>query len=305
MAIDFLPSPELYPFASRWFESSAGRVHYVDEGQGQPLLLLHGNPTWSFLYRGVITRLRDRFRCIAPDYPGFGLSDRPPGYGYTPAEHAVVVRELIDHLDLSDLIVMGQDWGGPIGSWVAAASPERIGGLVYGNTWFWPTTRFMTVAFSRIMSSPPMQWAILRRNFFVERIIPLATARRLSPEEMNHYRGVQPTPADRHGVAVFPRQLLAAKPWLAELAEKVPRTLGSKPVLLLPGMRDIAFPPAAYVPRMRTTFSDVSVVELPKAKHYIQEDAPAEIATAIAERFGGGVTALSGAAHNAARATPS
>ena len=67
------------------------RVHYVDEGDGPPLLLLHGNPTWSFLYRDVIRGLRDRFRCIALDYPGFGLSQAPPGYGFTPAEHARVV----------------------------------------------------------------------------------------------------------------------------------------------------------------------------------------------------------------------
>jgi haloalkane dehalogenase len=285
MAVDFIPSRELFPFTSRWFDSSAGRVHYVDEGEGRPLLLLHGNPTWSFLYRGVITRLQDRFRCIAPDYPGFGLSDRPAGYGYTPAEHAAVIGELVAHLDLHDLVVMGQDWGGPIGSWVAASAPERIGGLVYGNTWFWPTTRLATIVFSRVMSSPPMQWAILQRNFFVERLIPAATARRLSREEMEHYRGVQSTPADRRGVAVFPRQLLAAKPWLAELAERVPQALGGKPVLLVWGMRDLAFAPGAFVPRMRATFSDVRVVELPKAKHFIQEDAPDDIASAIAERF--------------------
>jgi haloalkane dehalogenase len=285
MAVDFIPSPELFPFTSRWFDSSAGRVHYVDEGEGRPLLLLHGNPTWSFLYRSIITRLQDRFRCVAPDYPGFGLSDRPAGYGYTPAEHAAVIRELVSHLDLHDLVVMGQDWGGPIGSWVAASAPERIGGLVYGNTWFWPTTRPATIVFSRVMSSPPMQWAILQRNFFVERLIPAATARRLSRQEMDHYRGVQATPADRRGVAVFPRQLLAAKPWLAELAERVPQALGGKPVLLVWGMRDLAFAPGAFVPRMRATFSDVRLVELANAKHFIQEDAPDDIATAIAERF--------------------
>ena len=94
MRPDFTPSPQLYPFESRWMATSAGQVHYVDEGQGPPILFLHGNPTWSFLYRRVIARLRDRFRCVAADYPGVGLSDRPSGYGYTPAEHANVVAEL-------------------------------------------------------------------------------------------------------------------------------------------------------------------------------------------------------------------
>jgi haloalkane dehalogenase len=77
---------ELYPFESRFAEIGGARVHYVDEGNGPPLLLLHGNPTWSFLYRDVIKGVRDRYRCIAVDYPGFGLSSAPPGYGFTPAE---------------------------------------------------------------------------------------------------------------------------------------------------------------------------------------------------------------------------
>ena len=77
MRPDFTPSPELYPFESRWLPTTAGRVHYIDEGQGAPILFLHGNPTWSFLYRHLVVALRQEFRCVAVDYPGFGLSDRP------------------------------------------------------------------------------------------------------------------------------------------------------------------------------------------------------------------------------------
>lgn len=286
MRVEFTPSPDLFPFASRWFESPVGRVHYVDEGRGRSILLLHGNPTWSFLYRGIIGRLRSRFRCVAVDYPGFGLSDRPEGYRYTPAEHADVVAALVDHLGLRDFLVMGQDWGGPIGVSVALRAPERVAGLVLGNTWFWPTDRLANIVFSRVMSSTPMQRAILKRNFFVERLIPAATARRLSREEMDHYRGVQPSPEARAGVAEFPRQLRAAKLWLGGLAEGVPGALGAKPVLLTWGMRDVAFHPRAFLPRMRATFPDATVVELTRAKHFIQEDAPEEIARAISDRFG-------------------
>ncbi|MER6129049.1 alpha/beta fold hydrolase [Streptomyces sp. NPDC001795] len=282
----FTPSAELFPFTSRWFASSVGRVHYVDQGQGRPILFLHGNPTWSFLYRGIITRLQDRFRCVAVDYPGFGLSDRPSGYGYTPAEHMQVVGELVDHLGLEDLIIMGQDWGGPIGVALATTIPERVSGLVLGNTWFWPVDLPATRIFSRVMSSPPLQWAILQRNFFVERLIPAGAARRLTSAEMDHYRGVQPSPQARVGVAEFPRQLLAARPWLAKLAAQAPALLWAKPVLLVWGMRDVAFPPKATLPRMRATFSDVVLVELPMARHFIQEDAPEEIGRAVLERFG-------------------
>jgi haloalkane dehalogenase len=284
-AVSFVPSPDLFPFGSRWLESSAGRVHYVDEGGGRPLLMLHGNPTWSFLYRHLITELRGGFRCVAVDYPGFGLSDRPPRYGYTPAEHARVVGELVEELDLRDLVVVGHDWGGPIGLSVASATPERVEGLVLGNTWFWPADRTMRV-FSRVMSSGPMQRAILRRNFFVERIVPAGTERDLTREEMDHYRGVQPTAAARVGVAEFPRQIVAAGDWLHTLSTRVPEKLADKRVLVVWPMRDRAFPAGKMLPRVLDAFSDAQVVKLPRARHYLFEDAPNEIARAIAGRFG-------------------
>lgn len=286
MKIDFSPDPSLYPFTSRWFDSSSGQVHYVDEGTGPPILLCHGNPTWSFLYRRIIPALRDRFRCVAVDYLGFGLSERPDGYGYTTAEHIGVVGELVDHLDLDDLVVMGQDWGGPIGTGVAVERADRIRGLALGNTWFWPTDLPRTKTFSRVMSSGPMQRRILERNFFVERLMPGAMTSKLSTGEMDHYRKVQPSPEARRGVAKMPQELLAARPLLERLSREVPARLEDKPVLLVWGMKDFAFPAKALVPRMKAVFPDHEVVELTEAKHYIQEDAPDQIAEAILSRFG-------------------
>jgi haloalkane dehalogenase len=284
--MSFTPSRELFPFESRWFESSAGRVHYVDEGSGQPILMCHGNPTWSFLWRNVIKALPGRFRCVALDYPGFGLSDRPEGYGYTPAEHAAVVGELVRELDLRELIVMGHDWGGPIGLSAACAEPDRVGGVVLGGTWFWPSPRYFRV-FSTIMSSRPVQWAIVNRNLFVERFIPGGTTRDLSEEEMEHYRQVQPTPEARVGVAEFPRQIVKARPFLAKLEESVPRELGRKRALITYPMRDRAFRPRDILPRLRAAFTDVTVVELEHANHYFVEDAPDEVAKAVTTRFSG------------------
>jgi haloalkane dehalogenase len=108
MRIDFVPDRVRYPFRSRWFDTSAGRMHYLDEGRGRPLLLCHGNPTWSSLYRHLITALAGRFRCIAVDYLGFGLSERPDGYRYTIEEHVRTVGELVDHLALWNIVVMGR-----------------------------------------------------------------------------------------------------------------------------------------------------------------------------------------------------
>jgi pimeloyl-ACP methyl ester carboxylesterase len=202
MRIDFTPDPALYPFTSRWFDSSHGRLHYVDEGNGPAIMFWHGNPTWSFLYRDIIIGLRDRFRCIAPDYLGFGLSDRPSGFGYT--------------------IVL----------------------------------------------------------------IPAGTATSLSQAVMEHYRGVQPTAEARVAVARMPKEILAARPLLERLAHDVPARLGAKPTLLVWGMKDFAFRPGPNLPRMQAAFDDHVLVELPDAKHYIQEDAPERITEAILDRFG-------------------
>lgn len=286
MQIDFTPDRGLYPFTSRWFDSSRGRVHYIDEGDGPPILFCHGNPTWSFLYRDIIARLRDRFRCIAPDYLGFGLSDRPSGFGYTVEEHANTVGELVDTLGLDGYLSMGQDWGGPVSMSVATARADRVRGIVLGNTWFWPADDLRMKLFSKAMSSLPMQRAILNRNFFVERLIPMGTTRSLTPLEMDHYRAVQPSPEARKGVAELPKQILAARPLLARLAKDVPATLGAKPALFVWGMKDFAFTPGRTLPRMRATFPDHVVIELPGANHFIQEDAPDRIAAAILDRFG-------------------
>src|SRR5581483_8942840 len=138
--IAFTPDPALYPFQSRGFPSSARRMPYIDEGAGPTLLFCHGNPTWSFLYRGIITRLRGSFRCIAADLHGFGLSERPAtGYTYTAEEQARTLGELVDHLHLERFIVMGQDWGGPTGLAVAVERSDQVNGVILGNTWFWPS----------------------------------------------------------------------------------------------------------------------------------------------------------------------
>ena len=277
----FTPDPRLFPFQSRWFDSSAGRLHFVDEGVGQPILFLHGNPTWSFLYRGIIIRLKKHFRCIAVDYPGFGLSERPATYEHTPREHAAVVQELVQHLELQDLVIMGQDWGGPIGMRVAVDELPRIRGLVMGNTWYWPLDTWQMKTFSYVMSSAPMQTQILNRNFFVEKVMPAAVKHPMADEVMHHYREALPTPASRMGAAEFPRQLMAATRWLADLEDDVQQGLANVPLLLTWGILDFAFP-RQFIERFREDFRLVSVCRL-DAKHYIQEDAPAEIAKAVGE----------------------
>ncbi len=275
----FTPDPRLFPFESKWFESRAGSVHYIDEGVGDPILLLHGNPTWSFLYRGIIIRLRKRFRCIAVDYPGFGLSVRPEDYRYTPREHAGVVRDLVLKLDLQNLTIMGQEWGGPIGLAVAVEELPRMRALVMGNTWYWPLDTWQMKAFAYVMSMAPTQSQILNKNLLVEKMIPLGVKHALADEVLDHYRGAMPTPMSRIGAAEFPVQLMDASVWLGSLEQRVNDRLANVPLLLTWGLHDLAFP-RRFMERFREGFHLVRVRRL-DAKHYIQEDAPAEIAEAI------------------------
>ncbi len=126
---------ELYPFQSRHADLRCGhRMHYVDEGSGPPLLMLHGNPTWSFYYRTLIEGLRNGYRCIAPDHIGCGLSEKPQNWSYDIPAHVANVRELLTTLDLRDVTLVVHDWGGPIGYLAALEHADRIQRLVTFNT---------------------------------------------------------------------------------------------------------------------------------------------------------------------------
>src|SRR5262249_20412588 len=122
-----------YPFTSRYLDLDAGRMHYVDEGEGHPIVMVHGTPDWSFLYRHLIKPLSVGYRCIAPDHLGFGLSDKPIGWGYRPADHARNLRALIDHLGLERYTLVVHDFGGPIGLACAIERPEQVERLVISN----------------------------------------------------------------------------------------------------------------------------------------------------------------------------
>jgi len=128
-----------YPFRPHYFDVGEGRLHYVDEGSGSPVVLVHGTPTWSFLWRRLIPHLvATGHRVIAPDHLGFGLSDKPRGAGYRPEDHARRLAVLLDALELSDVTLVVHDVGGPIGLSYALDRPERVSRLVILNSWLWP-----------------------------------------------------------------------------------------------------------------------------------------------------------------------
>jgi haloalkane dehalogenase len=272
----------LFPFESRFVDIDGCQVHYVDEGQGPVLLLLHGNPTWSFLYRGIIERLQDRFRCIALDYPGFGLSRACQGYEFSPKEHAKIVRGFLDELGLDDIVLMGQDWGGPIGLWVAGRQPERFSGFVLGNTFAWPVNgqwRFETL--SRVMGGPVGAVMVRRFNAVVNLALPLGTKRHLSHEVMRCYRRPFPNAKSRMPTYCFARELREGRSFLVDVERSLAR-LREHPVLLVWGELDSTFG-AGERSRFEEIFPGHEVVLLETARHFIQEDAPELIAEGIDE----------------------
>ena len=277
-----------YPFENRFFDSPHGRMHYVDEGQGDPVLCLHGNPTWSFLYRRFVTGLSGSARVIAPDLIGFGLSEklaRPQDYSID--AHIQDVSALVEALDLRELTLVVQDWGGPIGIGVALRYPERIRALVVMNTIaFVPDYR------------PPLALRVLRLPGVGEQLVqglgvfnrlyvPAAIGRpeRRSDVVRTAYSRVQGNWYERSGTLAFPRLLpLDGDDPVIALLEREDRYVRAfrGPVLIMWGMRDPVFH-AGVLEQWRERMPQARVVELPEAGHYLQEDAFEQIVPAIVE----------------------
>jgi haloalkane dehalogenase len=283
MRTDFVPTPSHFPFKSNWFDGPHGRHHYVDEGAGRVVLLCHGNPTWSFLYRKMIPGLvASGFRCVAADMLGYGLSDHP-NPGLTAQAQADALLALIRGLNLRQLIVAGQDWGGPVGLGAAVQEPERVHGVVLGSTFAWRTsglTRFI----ARVLRSGMVQRWMLSSETFIPNVFGLARAK-LSVDELAHYQGVAPNLALRRARTVLPRQLIDGDQWLSELERSLTKHLATVPALLLHPRRDGVLGKAA-TKRFATIFRNSAVVELAGAGHFFQEDSPKDAVAAIRSRFG-------------------
>jgi haloalkane dehalogenase len=242
-------------------------------------LLLVGNPSWSFGYREVIKALRDRFRCIAVDYPGFGLSQASPGYDFLPSSHSQVVEALVDRLALDGVTVMGYDWGGPIGLGWAGRRPEKVRALIIGNTWAWPADTGAMKLFSALLGGPLSGLLIGRLNMFVNVFLQGGVKRRkLSAAEIAAYRGPFPR-GRRKPMQVFPRAITGEKRWLAEVEAGLAK-LRDKPALILWADSDPAFKDRERR-RFESLFPNHRTVPLKKVGHNLEEDAPDDVVAAI------------------------
>jgi haloalkane dehalogenase len=278
-----------YPFASHYFQTAAGKMHYVDEGQGEVVVMLHGNPTWSFLYRNLIKQLSPNYRCIAPDHIGFGLSDKPVDWSYLPEEHAKNLAALIEHLDLKDITLVVGDWGGPIGMQYAVTHPDNVKRLVVTNSWAWPVDNdFHYVSFSALMGGPIGRFLIRHFNFFVTSFMSVAFGEKgkLGKNAHQHYKDALPTAASRKGCYIFPRQIIASTPWLNQLWSKI-SVLKNKPTLFVWGMRDVAFR-EKELKNWQQALQNSIALRLNTVGHFVPEEAPREFGDAVAAFLAGG-----------------
>ncbi len=282
--LKFPVDEELYPFAHHFVTLPGGaRGHYLDEGPARPrstIVFLHGNPTWSFLYRNIVPALRDEHRCIALDYPGFGLSEARPGYDFLPATHSRAVEQFLDALGLSGVVLMVQDWGGPIGLGLAGRRPELVSALVIGNTWAWPKDRERHARrFSAFMGGPIGRFLAHRFNAIPRIFFARGTREPVPRRVLEMYLRPFRRPDRRAPTAIFPREIIASTAYLAGVEAALSR-LADRPVLILWGLRDFAFG-ASDRERFERAFPRHRTVLLETARHFIQEDEPGRVAAEI------------------------
>jgi haloalkane dehalogenase len=274
-----------YPFESRCFLLNGHRYHYVDEGQGETLLCVHGNPTWSFYWRRLILALRDRYRVIAVDHLGCGLSDKPPGYDYTFPRHAANLAHFVESLDLRSVTLLAHDWGGAIGLKAALEHSGRFSRFIMFNTGAFRSHRMPWRI--RVCRTPLLgRLAVQGLNAFAraalvmavehrERMTPAVRAGLLAPYDSWAHRE-----AIYRFVADIPMRPSAPSwPALVDLEERLP-SLADRPWMFCWGMRDWCFTPW-FLDRFLEFFPHAETHRLADAGHYVVEDAHERIAPLV------------------------
>jgi haloalkane dehalogenase len=291
----------LWPYEPRWFDTPDGRLHYVDEGPrgGRPVVLVHGNPTWGFLYRNFVGPLADAgHRVIVPDHLGFGRSEKPAQpERYRIAAHVARLDSLLESLDLSDATVVPQDWGGPIGLSWAVAHPQRGAGLFILNTYAHrPPGKVPLPLPLRLFRTPGVGEVMVKGLGLFHRVFLFRAGvvhhERLTPEVKRAYLAPHPSWSSRTGVLVFPREIPSGpegpvSDLLAPLEQGLEREFRHKPVKIVWAMKDVAFTPQMLEQLWLRTFPDAQVVRLEDAGHYLQEDAHERIVPELLDFLAG------------------
>ncbi len=285
------PLPEevaaLYPFPSRFFETNAGRMHFLDTGAGtrSTVVLLHGNPSWSFLWRDLVKALAARgFRCVAPDHVGMGLSDKPRKF-LRLADRIAHVEALLAHLGVEKFSLCVHDWGGAIGCGVAGRAPERVEKLVITNTAAFRSRRIpLRIALCKIAGLGP--FLVERFNAFALPATFMAVTKKMPAAVKAGFLLPYGSPRERSAVANFVRDIPLGPrhPSYATLrdVEAGLEKLRGKPMLVAWGGRDFCFDDAFYA-EWRRRFPEAKTLYRADAGHYLLEDAGEEIVPAVAD----------------------
>jgi haloalkane dehalogenase len=276
-----------WPYTPQWFDTPDGRLHYIDEGSrdGIPIVMVHGNPTWSYLYRRFIKAVSSRgYRAIAMDHLGFGRSDKPPRTSaYSVPDHAQRCESLLESLNLSNAVVMVQDWGGPIGLTWAARHPERVAGLFILNTFFQrPSAKVPLPAILRAFRTPGIGELLVKgAHAFVKGFLfqsGLYDRSCLTELDRAAYLAPHPDWSSRTGILALPRQIPSGpegpiSDFVAEEGAKLAAAFANKPVKIVWPMQDVAFSRETLDKMWLQSLPHADVRRVDNAGHFIQEDA--------------------------------
>ena len=271
----------LFPFDSKWITINGETLHYVDEGKGDVILFAHGTPEWSFGYRDLIKQLRSKFRCIAVDMLGFGLSDKNPDSDYSCKAHAARLENLIEELGIKNITLVANDFGGGISISYAIKNPANVKAIVLFNTWMWSLkddkhysgpAQFMNTWIGSVL--------YLSFNAPVNIIMPSAFGNKklLTAEIHNHYKNAL-RKGERTAAYTFAKELMNASDWWQSLWEKAD-TLQNKKILFFWGMKD-KFIPARELIKWQEKFPQAQTIVFEDAGHFVQEEKPKEMVAAI------------------------
>ena len=271
----------LYPFKNHYINLNAGKMHYIDEGEGEVLLFVHGTPTWSFLYRDIIKDLSKSYRCIAIDHIGFGLSDKPESFPGTPELHSENLKEFVELLELTDITLIVHDFGGPIGLAAAITNPDRIKNIVLFNTWLWETSSNKEAQkVDKILNSGLGRFMYLKLNFSPKVLLKkgFSDKKLLSKEIHDHYIKPFPNKSSRYSLLRIGQGLVGSSDWYQQQWENLNK-IENKNWLILWGTKD-EFVSQEYLEKWKSRLPEANIEEL-DCGHFVQEEKTDQVIIAI------------------------
>lgn len=281
-----------FPFESHFVEVLGSKIHYVDEGEGDPILFLHGNPTSSYLWRNIIPYMTEHGRCIAPDLIGMGKSDKPD-IDYSYFDHVKYIDGFIEALGLKNITLVIHDWGSGIGFHYAKRNPENVKAIAFMEAILrnaeWAELPAQMQGMFKQFRTPDVGWEMLvDRNMFVEMVLPLAVVRELTDAEMDRYRAPFTDPASRKPVWKWPQEV----PIAGEPADVVKVVTAYNAWLQESDHPKILFyaTPGALITEPAVTWckdhlKNLTVVDIGDGVHFIQEDNPHAIGENLAKWY--------------------